>query len=275
MLGAIVSAVSPAVVIPKMLEMIARKEGTEKKIPQPILAGASIDDIYVIVVFTAIMRVYTTGTLNLGALLLTLPLALFLGVVGGSLVGLLFVKAMKRYHIRDSHKVLLILSSAFLLVQLETVLLTWVPFSGLIAVVSLAIMILYGYPILAERLVKKFEKLWVFAELMLFVLVGALVNITLLPLIGLNAIILLLLALAFRSLGTYLATHSKRFNAQEKRFMIASYLPKATVQASLGAVPLSLGVPGGEIILAVSMAAIVISAPLGAGLIDSLKGGLS
>ncbi len=274
MLGAIVAAVSPAVVIPRMLDMIDKQQGTKKAIPQMIMAGASVDDIYVIVVFAALLRVYQTGTFDMLAIIF-LPVSILLGIMFGGLIGLFLVKIFKRFHMRDSNKVLTILSIALVFIVIEETLASYLPFSGLIAVLSMGIMILHRYPVLAERLVVKFEKVWIFAELLLFALVGALVDIRLLPLIGVATLLLLFVSLLVRSIGTLLASHQKHFNWRERLFIIGAYLPKATVQASIGAIPLAYGVANGDVILAVAILAILVTAPLGALFIDRWRERLS
>lgn len=267
MLGAIIAAVSPAVVIPKMLDMIANEEGTDKRIPQLLIASASVEDIFVIIVFTTVVGFYQTGSISTLSLL-SIPLGIVAGIGMGMGVSYLLVRMFKRFSIRDSKKVLIILGSAILMMVLDDGLIGIVPFSGLIAVIALSLGLFYFYPILAKRLVKKFEKVWILAELMLFALVGALVDIRLISLLGLSAIVLLVLSLSFRSLGTFMASKQKQFNSKEQAFIIASYLPKATVQASIGAIPLALGVPNGDVILAIAVLAILITAPLGSLITD-------
>jgi solute carrier family 9B (sodium/hydrogen exchanger), member 1/2 len=264
-LGAILAAVSPAVVIPKMLKMMKEGIGTKKSVPQLIMAGASADDIYVIVLFTSLVSIAQEGTFSYW-LLLKLPIAILSGVFAGILLGLAMVWFFKKFHIRDTSKVLIILSFVLFMITVER--LDFFPFSGLLATVSLGVTILAKYAVLAKRLVSKYEKIWVFTEMLLFVLVGAAVDITTIPTIGVWAILLIFGALVFRSIGVYLATIGKPLNFKEKSFVVFAYLPKATVQASIGSIPLTLGISNGNTMLTVAVLAILITAPIGAFLID-------
>ncbi len=269
-LGSIVAAVSPAVVVPRMIALIEKKKGTSKSIPQMVLAAASIDDIYAIVLFTVFIQIYQTNTFDIMNILL-FPVSLILGVVVGILSGVLFVRLFKKFHMRDTIKVLLIFGIAFVFDYLETVLEGIIPFSSLLAIISLGLTILKTYQALAERLTQKFSKIWVFSEMLLFVLIGALVNITVIKEIGLHFVLLLLLAMLVRLLSVFISTTNINLNYKERLFVFFAYLPKATVQAAIGAIPLALGVPSGEIILGVSVLAIFLTAPLGAILIDQTQ----
>lgn len=264
-LGSILAAVSPAVVIPKMLKLMEENKGTEKKIPQLILSGASVDDIYVIVLFTSFISFSSEGTASIMTFI-SLPISILLGILIGIIVGYLLSILFKKYHVRDTLKVLFILSISFLLVVFEKA--NIIPFSGLIAVMSLGITILAKYQALAQRLVKKYEKVWIFSELLLFILVGAAVDITLIPNIGFTAIIMIFGALIFRAIGVYISLLKTDLNYKERLFVIISYIPKATVQASIGSIPLSLGLNQGSFMLTVAVLAILLTAPLGAFLID-------
>jgi len=266
-MGAVVAAVSPAVVVPRMIKLMKTNYGKEKRIPQLILASASIDDVFVIIIFMSLIRAYQVGTFQFVSILF-IPLSIVLGILLGILCGICLTKLFKAFHMRDTVKVLIIFGISFSLVTLEYVLDHVIPISGLIAVVTLGISILYTYPILAKRLVGKFEKIWVIAEIMLFVLVGAALQISILKDVGLFAVLLILSALVFRIIGVYVALIGTKLNMAEKLFVAISYTPKATVQAAIGSMPLALGIPSGHIILSVAVLAIVLTAPIGAILID-------
>lgn len=265
-MGTILAAVSPAVVVPKMLKLMKDGVGTKKSIPQMIIAGASADDIYVIILFTSLVAMAREGSFNWIALV-QLPVSIILGIGVGILLGLAMVWFFKKFHIRDTAKVLIILSFILFLITFER--LDVFPFSGLLATVALGITILALYPVLANRLVIKYEKIWVFAEMLLFVLVGAAVDITTIPAIGGWAVLLVFGMLVFRSVGVYLATLGRTMTFREQLFTVFAYLPKATVQASIGSIPLALGISNGGTMLTVAVLAILITAPIGALLIDT------
>lgn len=266
-LGSILAAVSPAVVVPKMLHLMELKQGTQKKIPQLIMAGASVDDIFVIVLFTSFVQMAQTGNVA-WVEFLYLPISILLGIAVGVVFGLAFTRFFIKFHIRDTTKVLIILSFSLFFLTIEREFSHIVPFSGLLSTLAMGITILSKYQVLAERLVKKYEKIWVFTETLLFVLVGAAVDITTIPQIGLMVVILIFGSLLFRSIGVLLATMKYGFKFKEKLFIVESYLPKATVQASIGSIPLALGISNGNTMLTVAVLAILITAPLGAFLID-------
>lgn len=267
-LGSVVAAVSPAVVVPRMIHLIETKKGTQKSIPQMILAGASIDDIYVIILFTSFVQIYQTNEYSLSAVF-QLPISIVLGIVLGITTGLMMVFLFKKFHIRDTVKVFVLFGVAFLMIFLETVLKPFVPISGLLSIMVLGGTILKFYPALASRLTLKFSKIWVGAEIMLFVLVGALMDISVLKNIGLLAVILIVVSLILRMASVYLICSKTGLSRKEKLFVSFSYLPKATVQAAIGAIPLALGIPAGSLILTVAVVSIMISAPIGAILIDT------
>jgi NhaP-type Na+/H+ or K+/H+ antiporter len=267
LLGSVLGAVSPAVVVPRMLSMMEKGIGKEKRIPHMIVAGASFDDIFVIVLFTAFLGMRTTGAFDVLQIAL-IPLSILIGAGSGLLLGLGLVILFRKVHLRDTAKVLILLGAAFFLVWADHASESWLPFSGLIAVVAMGGAILKTYGVLAERLVAKFAKVWVFAELLLFVLVGAAVDITVIPSIGLGAFGVILGALFVRMLGVFAAVSKTALTVRERLFVAVSYLPKATVQAAIGSIPLVLDIAGGETILAVSVLAILFTAPLGAFLID-------
>ena len=266
-MGAIVAAVSPAVVVPRMIKLMESGYGREKRIPHMILASASIDDVYVIVLFYAFLQLAQGDSCHIGTLI-NIPISIGLGIMVGILVGFLAQKFFKIFHMRDTIKVLLIFAVGFLFMTLEDVLATIIPLSGLLAVMAFGIAINHFYPMLSKRLVKKFEKIWVVAEIMLFVLVGALVNLSVLVDVGLFAVILIIIAVIFRLIGVFISLVKTQLNAKERLFVAGSYTPKATVQAAIGAIPLSIGLAHGELILMVSVLAIIITAPLGAIFID-------
>lgn len=266
-LGTVLAAVSPAVIVPRMLKLMASGSGTNKSIPQLIMAGASVDDIYVIVLFTSFINLYKGEAFN-ATTLLSIPFAILSGVFLGIITGLIVVKVFKRLHMRDTIKVLILLSFSFLFVSFENIVKLYFPLSGLIAVMALGGTLLKQYDVLAKRLMGKFSKIWVGAEILLFVLVGAAVNIYSLSSVGLNAFLLVLLALFFRTLGVLASLMKTALNAQERLFCAMAYFPKATVQAAIGAIPLSTGMAAGNTILSVAVLAILMTAPLGAISID-------
>jgi NhaP-type Na+/H+ or K+/H+ antiporter len=266
-LGSVLAAVSPAVVVPRMIELIEKKRGTKKSIPQMVLAASSIDDIYSLVLFTVFIQFYQSNSVEIKELLL-FPISIILGVVSGFIIAYLLVKIFKRFHMRDTIKVLIIFGFAFMLDYIEKVLVDIIPFSSLIGVLTIGLVILKFYPLLAERLNNKFSRIWVFSEMMLFVLIGALVNITVIGNISYKFLLMLLGIIVFRFISVFISTIGLNMNVKERIFVFISYLPKATVQAAIGSIPLSMGVSGGEIILAVSVLAIIVTAPLGAILID-------
>lgn len=262
-LGSVIAAVSPAIIVPRMIELIKLKRGTNKKIPQLILAAASMDDVYVIIIFTSLIQAYSANT-NFIFSIISIPLSIISGTLIGISIGYLLVLFFKKYHLRDTLKVLIIFGFAFLIVSLEKIISSMIPFSGLIGVIFIGITIDRFYERLANRLVLKFEKIWVISEIMLFVLVGAVINIYLINDAGLWVIMLIMIALIFRISGVFLSLIKSRFNHREKLFVGVSYIPKATVQAAIGAVPLSLGLPSGDLILVIAVISIIITAPIGA-----------
>lgn len=266
-MGSVLAAVSPAVVVPRMLKLMDEGYGEDKNVPQLVMAGASVDDIYVIILFTAFIAMYQGAGFQ-ATTLLNVPVSIISGILLGVMIGYILVKIFKAIHIRDTIKVLIILSVAFLVVGFEDTINTILPISGLLAVMAMGGMILFKYPILAKRLTGKFAKIWVGAELILFVLVGAAVDISYLSDAGLNSVLLILVALCFRILGVYISLIMTKLNNKEKLFCAIAYLPKATVQAAIGALPLAAGVVSGHLILTVAVLAIMITAPLGAIGID-------
>ncbi len=267
-MGTVLGAVSPAVIVPKMLKLMEHGYGREKSIPQLIMAGASVDDIYVIVLFTSFMGMYQGSSFD-AVSLFKIPAAIVTGLLAGILLGLVLVMLFQRIHMRDTAKILILLSTAFLLVSLETAIKKYVPMSGLLAVMSLGGTILKKNDILAKRLSGKFSKIWVAAELMLFILVGATVDISYAAKAGFMAVALIFLALAIRICGVFVCLVKTPISPKERLFCAIAYLPKATVQAAIGGLPLAAGVAAGNTILTVAVLAILITAPLGAMGVDS------
>ncbi len=266
-LGTILGAVSPAIIVPKMLKLMESKEGTKKSIPQLILAGASMDDIYCLVLFASAISLAQNHTLNF-ATFVHLPESIIFGIGLGIGLGFIFNYLFRKIHMRDTLKVIIVLTTAMLLTVFEDYIKKYVGFSSLLAVIALGITLLTLYPKLASRMVRKYEKIWLVAEILLFVLVGAAVNILTIKEVGLNAIILILIILLFRTLGVIFATLPSKLKFKEKVFVVFAYLPKATVQASIGAIPLEMGFASGGVMLSVSVLAILITATLGSFLID-------
>lgn len=268
-LGTVIAAVSPAVIVPRMLKLMEEGYGTNKSIPQLILAGASVDDIFVIVLFTSFTSIATTGSNFSISSIIKIPISIIIGIILGILTGIVLVYLFEKIHIRDSIKILIILSVSFLFITVEDLLKGFIPISGLLAVMSLGATILKIYSKLARRISNKYSKLWVGAEVFLFVLVGASVDIKYAMNSGIITIILILGALVFRIFGVLLSLIKTEMNFKERLFSAIGYMPKATVQAAIGALPLSMGLASGEIILTVAVLSIIITAPLGATLIDN------
>lgn len=266
-MGAVVGAVSPAVIVPKMLRLMEEGYGTKKSIPQLILVGASVDDVFVIVLFSSFTGLAKGESLSPWRFA-EIPVSILLGILLGAALGLLLAFFFQKVHVRDSVKVLLLLSFSFLLVALEDALEGFVPISGLIAVMSLGIALQRKRDIVARRLSLKFSKLWVAAELLLFVLVGATVDLHYAYAAGLPAVILIFGVLLFRMAGVWVCLFKTKLLFKERLFCVLAYMPKATVQAAIGSVPLSMGLSCGNIVLTVAVLAILITAPLGAFLID-------
>ena len=266
-MGCVLAAVSPAVIVPRMIHLMETGYGKKSRIPQIIMAGASVDDIYVIVLFTAFLGMYRGEGFS-ASTLVSVPVSILSGVIMGAVTGIILVSIFKRIHMRDTVKVLIILSIAFMFVSIEDFLKPFFPVSGLLAVMSLGCSILRSYEILAKRLMGKFSKIWVGAEILLFVLVGAQVDISYLAGAGISSVLLILAALSLRIIGVSLSLAGTSLSLKERLFCSIAYIPKATVQAAIGAVPLSAGVGAGNTILTVAVLAIIISAPVGAIGID-------
>ena len=266
-MGAVVGAVSPAVIVPRMLRLMEEGYGADKGIPQMILAGASVDDVFVIVLFTSFTGMAQGGSFSPAALA-GVPVSIVLGGAAGLGLGYVLAKCFTRFHLRDSAKVVVLLALAFLLVALEDAAEGVVPFSGLLAVLGTGLGLRRWRRPAAERLTAKFGKLWVAAEVMLFVLVGAEVDIGYAAAAGLAAVATVLGVLCFRAVGVLLCVAGSRLSGRERLFAVLAYLPKATVQAAIGGVPLAMGLACGQVVLTVAVVAILVTAPLGALAID-------
>lgn len=262
-MGAVVGAVSPAVIVPRMLKLMEEGYGTAKGISQMVLAGASVDDVFVIVLSTSFTGMAQGGTFSPAALA-GVPVSIVLGAAFGLLIGFVLAKFFAKFHMRDSIKVVILLGLAFLLVALEDVI--PVPFSGLLAVLGAGLGLRRWRLVVAQRLTAKFGKLWV--GIMLFVLVGAEVDLGYAAAAGLAAVATVLGVLCFRALGVLLCVAGSKLTRSERLFTVLAYLPKATVQAAIGGVPLAMGLACGQIVLTVAVIAILVTAPLGAFAID-------
>ena len=266
-MGAVLAAVSPAVVVPRMVKLMEEGYGGREGIPQLILAGASVDDVYVIVLFSTFVGMMQGEGASL-IRFVNIPVSIFLGIAIGLCIGILLAVFFQKFHMRDTSKVLIILSISFLLVVLEDSLTTSVTFSALIAIMFIGIGLQRKREAVAKRLSVKYGKLWVAAEVFLFVLVGATVNIGYLSKVGIRALVLIVGALLFRMLGVFVCLLGTGLKGKEKAFVMLAYTPKATVQAAIGGIPLSLGLACGDMVLTVAVLAIVLTAPLGAFAID-------
>lgn len=273
-MGAVLAAVSPAVVVPRMVQLMERRWGTAKGIPQMIMAGASCDDIYVIVLFSTFVGMAQGGGArwqDFAAIPVSIVLGILVGVAVGLVLALFFETAYaRRHYVRNSMKVIIVLGVSFLLVAMENWLKGYIPMSGLLAVVSMACTLkCKSTAFVSKRLSEKFGKLWLAAEVILFVLVGAAVDIRYTLAAGLSALAMIAVAQIFRAFGVFLCMLGTNLNRKERLFCMIAYTPKATVQAAIGSVPLSLGLPCGQIVLSVAVLAILITAPLGALGMDS------
>ena len=266
-LGTVIAAVSPAVIVAKMLKLMEEGYGADRSIPQMIMAGASVDDVFVIVLFTSFIGLASTGSFSM-LNLIKIPTSIFFGISVGFLCAILLIYFFKKIHIRDSLKVIIILNISFLLVTFEHSLTGIIGFSGLLAIMSIGTGIQAKNTILSKRLSVKYSKLWIAAEVMLFVLVGATVNIKYALSASIPAILLIITVLIFRMIGVFLCLVGTSLSYRERLFCMIAYCPKATVQAAIGSIPLSMGLPSGNIILTVAVLSILITAPLGAFAID-------
>lgn len=268
-MGAVLGAVSPAVVVPRMVQLMEEGYGTDKGIPPMILAGASLDDVFVIVLFTAFVGMGQGNAVNVMDFL-NIPISIILGILIGAILGFavawIFEFCHKHNHtIRNSIKVIVILAFSFLLLAIENWLEGIVSVSGLLGIMSMALVFaMRSEKNVTQRLQGKFGKLWIPAEVLLFVLVGSAVDIRYTLQAGGVAVLMLLIGLAFRSVGVWLCMLGTKLNQKERLFCVIAYLPKATVQAAIGGIPLALGLPCGKIVLSIAVLSIIITAPLGA-----------
>ena len=266
-LGAVVGAVSPAVIVPRMLDLMEAGYGTEQGIPQMVLAGASVDDVFVVVLFSSFTGMASGGRFSPAALA-GVPVSILLGAALGLGLGGLLARFFARFPLRDSAKAILLLALSILLTALEDRLGSRVPFSGLLAVLGTGLGLYRRQPAAAQRLAAKFGRLWVAAEILLFALVGAQLNLEYAAASCRTAVLLVLGALCFRALGVLLCMAGGPLNPKERLFAVLAYLPKATVQAAIGGVPLAMGLSCGQVVLTVAVIAILLTAPLGAFAID-------
>jgi solute carrier family 9B (sodium/hydrogen exchanger), member 1/2 len=264
MLGFIIAAVSPAVIVPQMLSFIKRRMGTKKGIPLIILTGASVDDVVSITIFSIFLGIYGGQQVNYLMVAISVPIQFALGILFGLAIAIGLIYLFKHFSIRNTEKTLIILASAILLKNIGDVLSSIIPIAALVGVMVIGFVILEKMPELGMQISDKFDKIWIFAEILLFVLVGAQVNIYLAASFALVGLTIILIGLMARSAGVYVSLIGSNLNIEEKIFCIIAYIPKATVQAAIGAIPLSMGVPSGELILAIAVIAILFTAPLGA-----------
>lgn len=266
-LGAVIAAVSPAVVVPKMIQLMEEGYGMNKQIPQIILAGASVDDVFVIVLFTSFTGLAQGDQISVMKFV-NIPISIIAGILIGAVIGIALGIFFTKVHMRDTIKVIIMLSLAFILVSLEEMITIPVTFAALISVMFMGIFLKRKKADTSARLSTKFNKLWVMAEIILFVLVGASVDITFISKAGLKTVILIFAVLVFRMAGVFICMLGTKLNGKERLFCMLAYTPKATVQAAIGGVPLAMGLACGNIVLTVAVIAIVITAPLGAFMIE-------
>ena len=266
-IGSVIAAVSPAVIVPRMIRIMEEVYGQAHSIPQLILAGASVDDVFVIVLFTAFTALAQGGRID-AFRFFQIPISILTGISAGFLAGLLLILFFKRYHMRDSVKILIIISISFLLLECETRLEGILPLSGLLAIMSMGIMLKQRYEKLAVRLSSKYNKLWVAAEVLLFVLVGATVDISYIARAGILSVLLVAGALIMRMAGVFICLLKTSLSPKERLFCMMAYTPKATVQAAIGGIPLSMGLSCGHLVLTVAVISILLTAPFGALCVD-------
>lgn len=266
-MGAVVGAVSPAVIVPKMLKLMDEGYGTNKSIPQLILAGASVDDVFVIVMFSAFTGLAQGNGVSVQSFI-NIPVSILSGIIVGAVIGCILAVFFEKVHIRDTAKVIILLCLSFILVTLEDNFSDIIPFSALISIMGIGIALQKRREPVSSRLSSKFNKLWVASEILLFVLVGATVDIKYALAAGIPVVILIFGVLVFRMAGVFVCLLKTELNYRERLFCMIGYMPKATVQAAIGGIPLAMGLSCGNIVLTVAVLAILITAPLGAFLID-------
>ena len=265
--GSVIAAVSPAVIVPRMIKLIEEGYGVRQSIPQMILAGASVDDVFVIVLFTAFTTLAATGSASILSFI-QIPTSIGLGVLLGLLVGKLLLWFFQKYHLRDSIKVLIMLSVSFLFLEIQEQLEAIISVSGLLAIMSMGMILKQKHSILAQRLAVKYNKLWFAAEIFLFVLVGIAVDIQYAFAAGLGVVFIVIIALVFRMIGVMLSVVGTKLTNKERLFCMMAYTPKATVQAAIGTIPMTIGLACGSIALTVAVVSILLTAPFGAICID-------
>ena len=268
-LGAVMGAVSPAVIVPRMTFLLENGYG-KKGLPQMVIAGSSADDVYVIVIFTALLALAKGSKISIMSFL-NIPISIILGILMGVLVGFIMVYLFKNYKLRNTYKVIILLSICFLFVSIEKSLEGKLAISGFLAIMAMGVTIFNKYPSLSKIFQVKFSKMWLISEIILFVLVGASVNISYAFKAGLCTVVMIFIALLFRMLGTYLCLLKTKFNNKERLFTCITQIPKATVQAAIGGVPLEMGLLCGNTVLTVAVLSIIITAPLGSILIDKTQ----
>lgn len=267
--GSVIAAVSPAVVVPRMIKLIEEGYGKKNSIPQIILAGASVDDVYVIVLFTAFTALGVGGNVSASSFV-EIPISIVTGIVIGIVVGILLAVFFKKFHMRDSVKILIMISISFLLIELQNQIANFLPMSGLLAIMSMGIAMNQKYNVLTKRLSAKYNKIWVAAEVLLFVLVGATVDLSYALQAGVVAICIVVGALVFRMIGVASCLIKTKLSKKERLFCMVAYTPKATVQAAIGGIPLAMGLECGQMVLTIAVLSILITAPFGAICMDRL-----
>lgn len=267
-MGSVIAAVSPAVIVPRMIKLIETGYGRKRRIPQLILAGAAVDDVFGIVVFTALTTLASTGQISVDSFL-QIPVSIGLGILLGWVVGLILAVFFKKKHMRDTVKVLILVSVSFLMLEVQSQLESVVAVSGLLAIMSMGIVIKKKHPVTAQRLSVKYNKLWLGAELFLFVLVGVAVDLRYALAAGATVIVLVAAALVFRMVGVFLSLLKTELSKKEKLFCMMAYTPKATVQAAIGTIPLAMGLDCGSMVLTVAVVSILLTAPFGAICVDN------
>lgn len=269
-LGTVLGAVSPAVVVPLMIRFMERRMGAEKGIPTMVLAASSLDDVFVIVIYSVLIGIYTGNNVNVVWEVAGIPISIMLGIAAGLAIGLGLFHLFRRFNPRATKRVLVLLGLSVLLVELEHVVEGWIPFAALLAVMAMGFLILEKDEHMAHEISAKLGKIWVFAEIVLFTMVGSQVNVSVAVQAGLAGAALIGLGLVARSIGTYGCMLGSDLNAGERLFVVISYIPKATVQAAIGGAPLAamrlagMDAGPGEVILAVAVLSILLTAPLGA-----------
>lgn len=263
MLGFIVAAVSPAVVVPSMLSFIERGMGKVKGIPTLLMAGASADNVIAITIFSAFFGFYLNNSLNIAIAIIGIPISLIIGIVMGFALGWFILRIFNKFSVGSSEKILIILASAILLKEIGDYLQNYIPVAALLGIMVIGFLLVDHNPNIGLELSSKFSKIWILAEIILFVLVGAQVNVNMIISAGVAGILIIIFGLAARSVGVLISVRGAELNTQEKLFSMVANTPKATVQAAIGALPLTVGVASGDIILAISVLAIILTAPLG------------